>query len=69
MTKCEIVQMLNTLQIPYAYHHFADGEAPDLPYMIYHYPESSYYSADNRVFLKADDMSIELYTEMYIILR
>ena len=63
MTKTEIKDMIALLQLPYAYHHFAEGEAPALPYVIFRYPQSSNFSADSGVYLKADDLDIELYTE------
>ena len=55
--------MLSGLEIPLAYHHFAEGEAPELPYLVYHYPKSENFSADNMAYVKQDDLNIELYEE------
>lgn len=63
MTREDIKSMLDALDLPLAYHHFAEGEAPDLPYLVYYYPESDNFAADNMAYVKLDDLSIELYTE------
>lgn len=62
MTKSEVKDMIALLQLPYAYHHFAEGEAPELPYVIFRYPKSNNFSADSCTYMKADDLDIELYT-------
>ena len=63
MTRTEVMEMLSGLGIPTAYHHFAEGEAPSLPYLVYHYPKSEGFAADNVVYAKEDDLAVELYTE------
>lgn len=63
MTKEKLVEILNDTNLPYAYHHFAEGEAPKLPYLIYYYPESDNFGADDTVYHRALDLTIELYTE------
>lgn len=63
MTREDIKAMLGDLDLPLAYHHFAEGEAPELPYIVYHYPESDNFAADNVAFAKGDNLSIELYTD------
>ena len=61
MTRTEVREMLSGIDIPIAYHHFAEGEAPSLPYLVYHYPKSDNFSADNFAYAKEDDLDIELY--------
>ena len=63
MTRTEVMEMLSSMDIPIAYHHFAEGEAPSLPYLVYHYPKSESFAADNIAYAKEDDLAIELYED------
>jgi len=63
MTKAEIPQMLEELGLPFAYDHFAEGEAVDPPFLIYLYPRASNFSADGVAYYKKDRLQIELYTD------
>lgn len=63
MTKTEIANMLKSLKLPIAYYQFPNGEAPQLPYIVYYYPYSDNFSADNSVYQRADELNVELYTE------
>lgn len=63
MTREEVKQMIASFGLPYAYHHFAEGEAPACPYVIFRFPNSKNFAADDSVFHKADNLDIELYTE------
>ena len=60
----ELLQILNETQIPFAYHHFAEGESPEPPFICYLLPRSNYFSADGRVFYKINEVHIELYTDL-----
>jgi len=57
----EIVQRCNLTD--YTYHQFADGSAPNLPYVIFDYPESNNEGADNTVWSHISALNIELYTD------
>ena len=59
----EILTMLAEIGLPYAYHHFAEGESPDPPFICYLTPGSDNFSADGRVYYKLDGFHIELYTD------
>ena len=59
----EILQILQEINIPYAYDHFAKGENPDPPFICYMLPESDNFSADGKVYAKIDEVRIELYTD------
>lgn len=59
----QIFGMLQGLNLPVAYDHFAEGEAPKLPYVIYREPGSDNFNADGRAYYKIDELDIELYTE------
>jgi hypothetical protein len=58
-----LVEIIKGLGLPFAYDHFAEGEAPDPPYLLYRYPESQNFSADNIVWNKADTVYLELYSD------
>lgn len=59
----EIKTILSAADLPIAYHHFAEGESPDPPFIIYLSPGSHNFSADGKVYQKIDQLDIELYTE------
>lgn len=60
----ELLQMLNEIQIPFAYHHFAEGESPEPPFICYLLPGSDNFSADGKVYYKINEIHIELYTDL-----
>ena len=64
MTEETVTQMIEEMELPFAYHHFAEGEAPSLPYLIYLYPESIEFSADGKVYAKGTVLRLELYSEI-----
>lgn len=59
----EVIQMLEEIHLPSAYDHFAEGEAADPPFICYLLPGSDNFSADGRVYFKASEVNIELYTD------
>ncbi len=63
MDKAYIPRILKEIGIPYAYDHFAEGESVDPPFLVYRYPKSANFVADNSVYFKADRLHIELYTD------
>ena len=64
ITKEELLQMLQEMQIPFAYHHFAEGEAVNPPFICYLLPGSNNFSADGKVYYKINEVHIELYTDL-----
>ena len=60
----ELVQILGEMQIPFAYHHFAEGEAVEPPFICYLLPGSNNFSADGKVYHKINEVHIELYTDL-----
>ena len=58
-----LISIIKEMGIPYAYDHFAEGEAPDPPFLCYLLPESDNFSADGKVYLKVSSVNIELYTD------
>lgn len=64
MTHQEIMDMVNSMGLPNAYHHFVEGESPDPPFLVYLYPGSDNFAADGRVYHKINRLNIELYTDL-----
>ena len=63
MTYDEIVEMLEETNLPLAYDHFAEGESPDPPFLVFLFPSSDNFSADGQVYQKIDVLHVELYTD------
>ncbi|MCD8353564.1 MAG: hypothetical protein LUC47_04560 [Clostridiales bacterium] len=63
MTHDEILAMLDEMGIPYAYHHFAEGESPDPPFICFLYPAAQQFGADNIVYHSDRELDIEVYTD------
>ena len=58
-----IETIMHEIGLPWAYHHYAEGESPDPPFMLYLYPQSNNFGADNIVYAKGTTVYIELYTD------
>ena len=63
MTIENIVEMLQEMNIPFAYDHFAEGESPEPPFICYLIPSSDNFAADGRVYFKMNEVRIEMYTD------
>ena len=59
----ELVQIIQEMQIPFAYDHFAEGESPDPPFICYLVPGSDNFAADGRVYFRLNEVRIEMYTD------
>ena len=64
MTYDDVITMLEEAGLPLAYDHFAEGESPDPPFLVFLYPGSDNMFADDTVFKKIDELNIELYTDV-----
>ena len=64
MTHQEIVKMIEEIGIPSAYDHFVEGESPEPPFLVYLYPNSDNFAADGVTYFKANEVNIELYTDI-----
>ena len=58
-----LITILDSIGIPYAYDHFAEGESPDPPFICYLLPASDNFSADGGAYFKINEVHIELYTD------
>lgn len=63
MTYQEIISLLSEIKLPYAYDHFAEGESPDPPFIVFLFPRSANFGADGIVYQKINVLHIELYTD------
>ena len=63
MTRADIPEMIRSMGLPFAYDHFAEGESPDPPFLVYLYPGSDNFAADGTVYFKRDKLHVELYTD------
>ena len=59
----ELVQIIQEMQIPFAYDHFAEGESPEPPFICYLLPGSNNFAADGKVYFRINQVRIELYTD------
>ena len=50
-------------ELPFAYDHFAEGESPAPPFLIFLFPASDNFAADGQVFFKINELHFELYTD------
>jgi hypothetical protein len=64
MTYEEIVTMVEEIGLPSAYDHFAEGESPDPPFVVFLFPESDNFFADGAVYHQRTELAIELYTDL-----
>lgn len=58
-----IQTMINSSGLPNVYHAFPVGSVPDLPYIVYEFPNSDNFSADNHVWQKIETLRIFLCTK------
>lgn len=63
MTYDEINEMMQGIGLPFAYHHFAEGESPEPPFTIFLSPGENTFGADNLMYFSFKQLNIELYTD------
>ena len=63
MTYDDITNLLKEAGLPLAYDHFAEGESPEPPFLIFLFPGSDNMFADNAVYFKISQLNMELYTD------
>lgn len=59
----EIVTMLEEASLPLAYHHYAEGESPDPPFLLFSFPAEDTFAADDIVYISFPEVDVELYTD------
>ena len=60
MDEAALKALLRTTGLPVSYHHWEKPPAP--PYIVYLFSYSSNFAADDKVYSRADNYQIELYT-------
>lgn len=63
MMREQVVAMVEEMGLPSAYDHFAEGQSPEPPFLVFLYPESRNFAADGIAYYKKKKLHIELYTE------
>ena len=63
MTAKEAAAMVAETGLPTAYHHFAEGQAPEPPFVVYLFPGTDNFAADGQVYFKVNELDVELYTD------
>lgn len=63
MTYAEIASMIESTGLKNAYYQYPEGEAPELPYILFYYPERNDFQADNKNYARIPQLNIELYTK------
>lgn len=63
MTQEQVLLMIKEIGLPCAYDHFAEGQSPETPFLVFLYPESRNFAADGVAYFKKNRLHIELYTE------
>lgn len=64
MTYEEINEMMMEVGLPFAYHHFAEGESPNPPFLLFLSPGESTFGADNLMYYSFKNINVELYTDV-----
>ena len=59
----KLLKILDEINIPFAYDHFAEGESPQPPFICYLLPNNNNFSADGIAYFKINKVHIELYTD------
>jgi len=63
MTYEQIAAMMEEMGLPFAYHHFAEGESPNTPFLLFLSPGEHTFSADNYMYHSFKQLDVELYTD------
>lgn len=63
MTYNEVITMLSSTNLPIAYQAFPIGAVPPLPYIVYSYPNSDNFGAENKVYKKGESLRVWLCTK------
>lgn len=59
----QIAAMMEEMELPFAYHHFAEGECPQPPFLVFLSTGERTFSADNEMYFSSKQLDIELYTD------
>ena len=63
MTLQEVANVISSIGLPFAYHHFPENTGQQPPFICYYYPRSNDMIADDTNYQKINELVIELYTD------
>ena len=63
MTYQDVMALAQETGLPFAYDHFAEGESPDPPFLLFLFQSSDNFAADGKVYFKINELHFELYTD------
>jgi len=63
VTREKVAQIIESIGLPFAYYSFPITEAPQLPFIVYMYPNDDDFIADNQNYVNIRALRIELYQE------
>ena len=63
MTYQDVMALAQETGLPFSYDHFAEGESPDPPFLLFLFPSSDNFAADGKVYFKINELHFELYTD------
>lgn len=63
MTHEQVLEMVEKMGLSCAYGHFAEGQSPEPPFLVFLYPESRNFAADGIAYFKKRKLHLELYTD------
>lgn len=63
MKQKDVKRMLAATKLPATYYSWPEKKAPALPYLVWYFPGSDNFAADNKVYQRILTLNIELYTE------
>ena len=64
MTYEQINEMMQEMELPFAYQHYAEGESPAPPFLLFLSPGENTFSADNSMYFSFKMLDFELYTDV-----
>lgn len=62
MTYIQIKELIESIGLPFNYFQWEVGQVPDLPYILFYYPERNDFLADGKNYQHIARLNIELYT-------
>lgn len=63
MKIADINIMLGQTELKSTYYSWPETKAPALPYLLWYFPSSDNFSADDQVYKRIEQLNIELYTQ------
>lgn len=63
MTYSDIKGMVHSIGLPCAYDHFSKEDAVDPPFIVWLFPNTDPFGADDTIYFEASALNIELYTD------